>query len=812
MLGLLRRTLLGWLCAGLSVCAVAQGSNGQILYAGDFGKWSLPEGTSPTNGMIQWQATQCTVPSLGFTFVAPKVGRPLLIRDSNPALSETVIPTSVIINNSSCTVAATMAHTHYTYEVYSGTGGLQEAIDYELSQSAGALVALTTDWTVNGGQTSMLSAATGATGASVIDERTSCFKAYNWNGSAYAQTANFCTGGPGSGITALSQDVTAAGSGSVPATVVGIHTNAIPSLSAGYLHWNGSAFVWDSPPGGVSSAQGTSPVQVNGDSGTPHTGSITVSCPTCGNANLQMKSNPGGSGQHVLVFATSASCSGGSDNTCTYSGFALPSYVVQANVTAVYAIAISGSNDIGGSELEAWQATGGGATWPGGQFNLVPGDVATDVWAPGQATVPASPLPTNYSGISFSGEFCCHGDTISVSMAALDIYYTGTAPPAYNPLLIQYPLNYNPQTNTLSLYSPFDAGYDFGAVNALQVIVPLLVNGPALGDQMTLIPGHTSTSTTPTVAVTNAALSGAYPIVNQDGSALFVGELAVGVPSLLQFDGAKWRLVGSGAVASVSNVDGSLTISPNIGPVVASLNVGNANTWTATQTFSQIIDTGLVGTSTSPVCPNGAGGALTQSGCTTGNGISSGSGYALPAYGSGASTTLGPSNITTDSTNNNLIVPGSGTFGSGGSTHGLKFPAGTCSAGVAGSVVYCTDGTNGYAQVNENNTGLVRLCDSTNGVCGSNVTNTTITTGTGAVSGTCSSNTLSSAVTMTGFTTANTLTFTPTTDLSSVSGWDTGALYFVPVPGSGSFQWRLCTGNSGGTTPGGSVTWNVSAR
>ena len=240
--------------------------------------------------------------------------------------------------------------------------------------------------------------------------------------------------------------------------------------------------------------------------------------------------------------------------------------------------------------------------------------------------------------------------------------------------------------------------------------------------------------------------------------------------------------------------------------------MGNANTWTATQTFSQIIDTALVGTATSPVCPNGAGGALTQSGCTTGNGISSGSGYALPAYGSGASTTLGPSNITTDSTNNNLIVPGSGTFGSGGSTHGLKFPAGTCSAGVAGSVVYCTDPTNGYAQVNENNTGLVRLCDSTNGVCGSNVTNTTITTGTAPVSGTCSSNTLSSAVTMTGFTTANTLTFTPTTDLSSVSGWDTGALYFVPVPGSGSFQWRLCTGNSGGTTPGGSVTWNVSAR
>jgi len=41
--------------------------------------------------------------------------------------------------------------------------------------------------------------------------------------------------------------------------------------------------------------------------------------------------------------------------------------------------------------------------------------------------------------------------------------------------------------------------------------------------------------------------------------------------------------------------------------------------------------------------------------------ILSGSGYALPAYVSGAGTTVGPSNITTDSTGNNLNVPGAAT-------------------------------------------------------------------------------------------------------------------------------------------------------
>lgn len=94
----------------------------------------------------------------------------------------------------------------------------------------------------------------------------------------------------------------------------------------------------------------------------------------------------------------------------------------------------------------------------------------------------------------------------------------------------------------------------------------------------------------------------------------------------------------------------------------------------------------------------------------------------------------------------------------------------------------------------------------------SGISNTTITTGTSAINATCSSNTLSSGVTMTGLTTSNTLTFTPTSDLSSVTGWENGDIYFVPVLGSGSFQWRLCTSNASGETPGGSVTWNVSGK
>jgi len=48
--------------------------------------------------------------------------------------------------------------------------------------------------------------------------------------------------------------------------------------------------------------------------------------------------------------------------------------------------------------------------------------------------------------------------------------------------------------------------------------------------------------------------------------------------------------VGGGAgIDSVANSDGSLTISPTTGAAVGSLNVGNANTWTADQTFNDSV-------------------------------------------------------------------------------------------------------------------------------------------------------------------------------------------------------------------------------
>jgi hypothetical protein len=84
---------------------------------------------------------------------------------------------------------------------------------------------------------------------------------------------------------------------------------------------------------------------------------------------------------------------------------------------------------------------------------------------------------------------------------------------------------------------------------------------------------------------------------------------------------------GAGAVSSVSNADGTLTISPTTGAVVALLALGHANTWTALQTFnsgvtaSTITDNALTSAGTSCVQASSAGVlSITGSACGSGAG------------------------------------------------------------------------------------------------------------------------------------------------------------------------------------------------
>ena len=85
-----------------------------------------------------------------------------------------------------------------------------------------------------------------------------------------------------------------------------------------------------------------------------------------------------------------------------------------------------------------------------------------------------------------------------------------------------------------------------------------------------------------------------------------------------------------------------------------------------------------------------------------------------------------------------------------------------------------------------------------------------ISTGTGSISTTCSSNSTSTvSATVNSY---STFVFTPTSDISSVSGWSSGSLYFDAWPTTNTINYRVCNASSGSISPGSSVTWNISVQ
>lgn len=101
---------------------------------------------------------------------------------------------------------------------------------------------------------------------------------------------------------------------------------------------------------------------------------------------------------------------------------------------------------------------------------------------------------------------------------------------------------------------------------------------------------------------TNASLSasaGGLVYSTASGFAILPGTVTAGLCALSGSNAPPtWgSCTGTAAVASVTAADGTVTISPTTGAVVAGLNLGNANTWTAVQTFTNS-DFKLLGSST----------------------------------------------------------------------------------------------------------------------------------------------------------------------------------------------------------------------
>jgi hypothetical protein len=105
---------------------------------------------------------------------------------------------------------------------------------------------------------------------------------------------------------------------------------------------------------------------------------------------------------------------------------------------------------------------------------------------------------------------------------------------------------------------------------------------------------------------------------------------------------------------------------------------------------------------------NGSGGSSGISGLTAGY---------IPKAGS--STTINANSALDDGVTTASTITSTEPIAITGSTHGITIPAGTAVSGAANKVVYAVDATNGYAEVNENNSGLSRICTAGNAICGS---------------------------------------------------------------------------------------------
>lgn len=109
-----------------------------------------------------------------------------------------------------------------------------------------------------------------------------------------------------------------------------------------------------------------------------------------------------------------------------------------------------------------------------------------------------------------------------------------------------------------------------------------------------LVPTVTNSTTTPSLAITASAIP--YAALTPLSANQILGSLTAMTPSGISIpscggptNALSWTSgtgfgcnTISGGVSSVSNSDGTLTISPTTGTVVAGLNLGHANTWTAT--------------------------------------------------------------------------------------------------------------------------------------------------------------------------------------------------------------------------------------
>ena len=177
----------------LVCCANVQAQNieGQII-ASQYGKWRVP-GYAP-NTYSSFAPSSCRVQGGASFFFAFTVGTPIAIVDANPALTETVMPTSTVDTNVTCAVSIAPINDHEVpFYLTSATGGLQEALNQNFTTpQANTVILDSTFYELVGGAAnaaSVIAAAQGSTKLGLMDITQVPTAWYQWNGSQYVKVS-----------------------------------------------------------------------------------------------------------------------------------------------------------------------------------------------------------------------------------------------------------------------------------------------------------------------------------------------------------------------------------------------------------------------------------------------------------------------------------------------------------------------------------------------------------------------------------------------------------------------------------------------
>jgi hypothetical protein len=202
------RLLVGLVVLAWAGSTQAQNIEGQII-ASQYGRWKVPGYAA--NTYSGFAPDSCRVQGGASFFFAFTAGTPVLLVDGNPAATETVTPTAVVNSNVSCALTIAPAHDHQLpFFFTSGTGGLQEALNQNLTNpQANTVILDNAFYQMAGGASQVaawIAAAQGNAQLGLEDITQVPTVWYAWNGTQYVRVGN---GGLGTGLNTLANDLVA---------------------------------------------------------------------------------------------------------------------------------------------------------------------------------------------------------------------------------------------------------------------------------------------------------------------------------------------------------------------------------------------------------------------------------------------------------------------------------------------------------------------------------------------------------------------------------------------------------------------------